>query len=410
MPNLLDSLSGFKPSPGRFLHLIPDDKFIDVACGIFEEASPGAHDYLIIGRAGTLRHIRTFHPHRLEIDMALKPEFLSLFPSYSAVFIHYLANAARHIVFAAPVETRFIWLGWGADYYHLICPRDELLLPRTREWLARSLRTRKIRNVLELLEEGLRSAMSPARALRLLALRARLREFGPGSRGEIELVNRFDAIATPIVEDFRAMLVRYPELRVSFLDWNYWTEGFCAHDLPSVPSGNNILLGNSATPENNHLDALEFLSGFPIGDRKVICPLSYGDRQYGNAVEKYGRKLLGERFVPLRKYIDSGAYAKILGSCSIVIMNHIRQQALGNIVLALCSGAHVFLNARNPVNAAMRRMGVEVEVMESLPGFMRGDEPALLPQRLHMNRERLENQYGRSSILRRTRMLLDNPG
>lgn len=395
-------------SRARFLHIIPDDKYIDAAHGVFEEAAPEAHDYLIVGNSGPLRYIRTFRPERLGIDAALKADFLQQLPSYKAVFVHYLTNAARWVVSAAPSETRFLWLAWGADYCHLIYRREELFLPETYGLLSESLFARKWQDLLNLLREGARMVPSPIKAVRLARLHSRFHEIAPNSAGEPALINRFEAIATPIIEDYHAIRAKQPEVNISFLDWNYWTEGFYPHNQHIESGGKNILLGNSATPENNHLEALEYLSEILPADRKVICPLSYGAKWYGDAVERSGRKLLGSRFVPLRKFMDSAAYSEVLGSCSIVLMNHVRQQAIGSILLSMSAGARVFLNAVNPINKAMQRIGVPIDTIGALPEFLKREEKGVSAENLFETREKLDAHFGRSSVLRRTREILES--
>ena len=393
---------------GRFLHLIPDDKFIDAAHGVFEEVSPGSHDYLCFGRSPLL-YLHTFKPVRLELVRALEPRFLSTLSKYSAVFVHFLSDSARLIVASAPAATRFIWFGWGADFYHLIHARDELLLPKTRALLASSrLTSGKTHNTWIRLARRLQPLMQPAMFFRLFTAQNELRRIGRNAPRELTLINRFSAIATPIFEDFEAMCLQNPELRIPFLDWNYWVEGFNAYNNPTSPSGNDILLGNSATPENNHLDALDILSQCLPAGRRIICPLNYGSQAYGDAIEQHGKALFGDRFVALREYMPSSSYTRVIEGCSVVVMNHIRQQALGNIVIALCSGAHVFLNSKNPINRAMRRMEVEVDTTDLLPDFFAKCEMNVSLTNLRATRQKIDEHYGRASILRRTRALLSD--
>lgn len=399
------------PAPGRFLHLVHDEKFIDAARAIFEEAAPGAHDFLVIGAPAPLRHIRSFVPARMELRAAMQRAFLSRLSAYSVVFVHYLGEAARLVVAAAPRRARFVWLAWGADYYHLLHPGDALLLPVTRVLAARLAPARAppvsmARAAWQHAHGLARAALHPLEALARARARRTLRRIGHHAPGELRLLNRFEAVAMPIEEDHAALRARHPQLKIPFVDWNYWTEGFRADGAGARPAGDNILLGNSATATNNHLEVLERLATVLPQDRTVICPLSYGDRAYGLAVEAAGRRLLGHRFVPLREFMDPPAYAQVIASCSIVVMNHLRQQALGNIVLALCAGAHVFLNAASPVHRAMRRIGVELHDVEELPAFLASGERPVDPAVLEQVRHRIEEQYGRPSILRRTRALL----
>jgi dTDP-N-acetylfucosamine:lipid II N-acetylfucosaminyltransferase len=222
----------------------------------------------------------------------------------------------------------------------------------------------------------------------------------------LAMLNRFSRMATPIEEDHAALHASQPALRIPFLDWNYWTEGFRADAAGPGTTGNDVLLGNSATPANNHLEAIEFLAGVLPAHRRVICPLSYGDERYGDAVEAAGRRMLGDRFIPLRHFMEPAAYSRLIASCSIIVMNHTRQQALGNIILGLCAGARVFLHADSPVRPAMRRLGIEVPSLQELPAFLQQPGP-MLPANLGEVRCKLEARFGRASIVRRTGELLD---
>ena len=49
------------------------------------------------------------------------------------------------------------------------------------------------------------------------------------------------------------------------------------NEIDTSNSGNNILIGNSRSYANNHLEIFSILSKFNIANRKVIVPLSYGN-------------------------------------------------------------------------------------------------------------------------------------
>lgn len=393
----------------HFLHLVPDEKFIDAARDIFEEVLPEMHDYLYLSSA-KLQYIRKFQPNRLQITDTLYRGFLGCLPKYKAVFIHFLDNPARLVVDRAPPDTRFIWLGWGADYYHLICKRDGLLLPETRALMARLRRAPLMdraqvtyRGALQLTAKIVRHPVWSVH--RFHSLR-RLRRIRPSGPDELSLLNRIALFAPVLREDYDAVKDANPAFSPDFAEWNYWTPGFGTTPSAQYSSGRNLLLGNSATPENNHLDTLRLLAGLVSPERKIICPLSYGTSEYGNAVAAMGKKEFGHQFVPLRKFVDATSYTEILKSCSIVAMNHLRQQALGNIIMMLWLGARVFVNHASPINAMMSRLGIDVYDIRSLPGFLMGKEPELNLDQVVDTRKRLVHRFGREAILSYTRALL----
>ncbi|MGP4883030.1 hypothetical protein ACTXQV_67810, partial [Klebsiella pneumoniae] len=68
--------------------------------------------------------------------------------------------------------------------------------------------------------------------------------------------------------------------------------------------------------------------------------------------------IFGDKFLPVVDYMPIQQYVGILINCGFVIMNHVRQQALGNILIMLYLGAKVFLREENPVYTFLKNHGV----------------------------------------------------
>lgn len=394
----------------RFLHVIPDEKFIDDAYAIFEEAAPGSHDYLLLSDHSPLRYIRDFRPVQLSTLQALRMRVPDVLPDYEAVFVHFLNPAARQLIAAAPKHTCFVWIGWGADYYHLIRNRERLLLPETRRCLAGIARRR---TPWDIPEKGMRFLyrvlQHPLRAAVQMKSLWRVRGVGAGQPGELRLLNRISYFAPVLREDYDSIVCANPGFQPQFLQWNYWTAGMGALGDPSVESARprNILLGNSATPENNHIEVMRLIEGVVGNDRKIICPLSYGMPAYASIIEHEGERMFGSAFVPVRDFMDSTKYAELLQSCSVAAMNHLRQQALGNIIMMLWMGSRVFLSHENPINKAMASIGVNVYDIRTLRDYLRQDEcNAPSPDCLADIRERLTHRFGREAAMRNTFAML----
>jgi dTDP-N-acetylfucosamine:lipid II N-acetylfucosaminyltransferase len=393
----------------RYLHLVPDEKFIDDAHALFEEVAPGKHDYLLLSADTPLRYIRDFRPIRLDAWHALRPRVLEVLPDYEAVFVHFLNPAARQVVDAAPERTRFVWIGWGADYYHLIRERGQLLMPETRERLSRIVpgkdpltRVKKAARMLR------RAVKHPVRTAAQVQSQLRLHGIDANQPGELRLLNRVNYFAPVLREDYDAIKGANPGFHPHFLQWNYWTAGMGLLGEAPIASSSacNILLGNSATPENNHLEAMRLIEGAVGHDRKIICPLSYGMPAYASMISNEGERVFGDRFVPLQDYMATAPYLEMLRSCSVTAMNHLRQQAMGNIIMMLWLGARVFLNHENPINKAMASIGVDVYDIRGLPDYLKQNECGPSPDRIMDIRERLDHRFGRDAALRNTLALL----
>ena len=134
---------------------------------------------------------------------------------------------------------------------------------------------------------------------------------------------------------------------------------------PKPHDGIHILLGNSATPTNNHLDALEKLRPFAHENIKIYCPLSYGDASYGDFVERTGIAIFGTRFIALRDFMPFDKYLEFLSDIDIAIFNHNRQQGIGNITTLLGLGKTVYMNRMVTSFRTFQHLGIEIGDIEN---------------------------------------------
>ena len=121
--------------------------------------------------------------------------------------------------------------------------------------------------------------------------------------------------------------------------------------------GTKILLGNSCAFTNNHLDTFAHLKKLNVKSQ-IICPLSYGNLYNREIVEKKGNDLFPSNFEALKNYLPLEEYVKITTSCCVMIMNHRRQESVGNILLGLYLGMRVFLNCKSPVYHYFKAQGI----------------------------------------------------
>lgn len=110
-----------------------------------------------------------------------------------------------------------------------------------------------------------------------------------------------------------------------------------------------ILLGNSATESNQHIQILKVLEKYSKENIQIICPLSYGEELYRDNVIDIGKKIFDEKFCPIISYMDKKKYYEIIAECKIAIFNNNRQQAMGNINSALALGCKVFIRNDTPM-------------------------------------------------------------
>jgi hypothetical protein len=383
-----------------FLHLSHDEKFIDSARHAFEQAAPEKNEFVVVDARGPLRYIRSFEPCRKSMPELLARDFLERLPAYDAIFLHSLNKPNRLIVDKATADARFVWLGWGFDYYGLICTGTELLLPQTRALVDRNafVGGPARPNAMAMLKE----AFSPDIAFRLRA-GLRSRQIGPGGADEMTMLRKITFFAPVLTTEDARIRVRHPEFAPRFASWNYGVHDI-VENLPNAGPSNKaerIIVGNNAMPECNHADAFEWISRTGLtGD--IVCPLSYGgNMRYRNAVIEEGHARFGDRFLPLTEYMAAAQYAELIASSKYLVMNHLRQQGLTNVLIALQTGTRVLMNAGNPLFPFLRSLELKVDAL-SEPA----DTEPLGESIVTRHREKVSAYYGAMNHHRRTLELL----
>lgn len=378
----------------KILHLATDDKFLDHALPVFEAVYPNSNEVIVISGSSELRYVKS------KVDKVIKPtnwyNFNSssrnrtLFIGGDIVVCHSLSDYSYRMFSFIPKETPVIWLGWGFDYYSLLDDLS-LLLPKT---------------------QAMKSALQPVTISMKLRKRTKKILTTLGLMKSMRDAIKRVAIFAPVLPNEYEMVKAAVHMKSfpQYARWNYGTiednliKGF---ENESV-DGNDILVGNSASFTCNHIESFEFLSQIPLENRQIISPLSYGDAAYRREIAKVGRGYFEDNFVPLVDFMPADDYIARIKSCGYVIMNHVRQQALGNIVIMLYLGARVFLREENPVYPFMVEHGVILSTIQELE-----KNPILISTKLsqseqHINKTFVSQYWGREQALTNTMNLISS--
>ena len=116
-------------SEKRIVHIVCDEKFIDIAYRQFEEVAPGENRFIAIGKPCPLRYVKSTPIEFLSLGQARRQVAN---PSCKTVVLHSLLKTL--IVPSIPPDKTVIWLGWGFDYYDRLLAKaypDGVLLPET---------------------------------------------------------------------------------------------------------------------------------------------------------------------------------------------------------------------------------------------------------------------------------------
>lgn len=184
------------------------------------------------------------------------------------------------------------------------------------------------------------------------------------------LIKRIKVVAGPVDGDFSILKDIYGS-EANFLFGRYPSPVDKKY-LDKIKStykktlGKKVLLGNSATMENEHLTMLEKLKKFKDSGLVVICPLSYGKPEYRRKVIEKGKRDFGENFIPLLELLDIKDYVKILAGIDVAIMNQKRQQGGMNIQILLYLGKKLYINKMNTYYDYLKSIGVKVFDTDSI--------------------------------------------
>ena len=312
------------------LHIFPDEKFFDDVSNSFDkiEGIRNLYVYYSPDPNYQFKYIKLHQKIIIETD---KKKYLKLFSdkNIDVLFFHSLSKYYYNFITHADDIKVIIWWSWGYDLYQTNIINIELYKPLTKSYL--NTRNRELilnskinssllKNILQKIKMQIASHFNTIIRPKVLS---RIDYFVPVLPIEYELISqsRF----------FKAK--RFME-RSNFSDFD---ESRVSNETPK--SYGNILLGNSSTYTNNHLDIIENLQNIDIHNRNIIIPLSYGDKEYANIV----KSKIDDKYVVLDKFIEYSEYDKLISSCSYAIYGAIRQQSMGNIYLCLLKGIKIFL-------------------------------------------------------------------
>jgi dTDP-N-acetylfucosamine:lipid II N-acetylfucosaminyltransferase len=332
------------------LHIAPDEKFINTAYEIYERALPGKNQFIILlqDRQTKVKHVSLNKDyHYFFLNEGFTDDILSLINFSKVVVFHGLAEFQAKISLKINNDKiKKIWSIFGFEVYdnpHLF--NQALYGRKTREkYFGKKYLIKKI--------------------LKPYFFKLLKNEDYPLKSAKKALKN-MDVMSTLIEEEYdlfkEISIIKKDTL---YLKFTYFPLDLIIKDENEISLSKNILVGNSAFYTNNHLDVFAILSGMNLNQNKIIVPLSYGFKDYANDIIKVGESLFGSNFLPITEYLSFEDYNNAIKSCGIVIMNHYRQQAVGNILMALFRGAKVYLNNKNILFNYFKRLGCNIYSIE----------------------------------------------
>jgi hypothetical protein len=379
----------------KILHLLqPDTKFSDYIIDCFEKIHPKQNKYIMIVSQSKLLEFTTTKYFK-QIEFISENKFLFFdrigqWDNYEAVIVYAMCPFRAELAKDIPENIKVAWVIFGYEFYTTFPEiKNKIYLKETRMLFSKSLRSKIVNTV------------AYRKICRLI--------------GKPHVANQLE-VGFERANVFGGLIREEGELIKERLNLNYEIKDFCIASIENLIGdtdqsvtceGSNILLGNSSSSTNNHLEILQFLSKQPIGARKIITPLSYGNEDYCEKIIEYGKELLPNNFKPLTTFLSKYEYNTILLSCNIAIMNHMRQQALGNIISLLWFGTKVFLNEENPVYQYLKRINIIVfSIKKDLYIDFNKSLNPLTKEEVEYNRSIIIVNFSKKAVLERNKGFL----
>lgn len=375
----------------RFLHIVSDDKFIDMAISLFRDVG-GKHRFVCVVRRGrdSLEYIKS---DCVECCSFTETQSIIKDGSYDAICFHKLYSENYPFVLSVPERAKVIWLSWGADVYYAwngFSPliRVRLYRPLTRRILDRDVSLKKR------IKRCIKHILPLSRNQRV------------NNQLQAQVISRVDMCSTIIRSEYD-YLRKLPFFNAAFFPFNYvrdWKEGaFSRYN----PDGDFILVNNSADLSGNHFDVLDLLKRRGIVNPRLI-PVSYGKdkEKIQSLIGPYVRKNID---VLLADYLDINDYRGRVSLCRVAVFGHIRQQAMGNIILCLRLGMKVFLYKNSLVYHYFKKVNVTVFSIEDDLLQSNVDEP-LTESIVSHNVKILSDLYDYDLVKSRVRQSLEKNG
>lgn len=330
------------------LHLVDDEKIINRVRNLLEEALPDRNLFLcFLNTEGEVQLVKPAENVFFVRNNQL-PEEVDL-SSVRKVVIHYL-NYPKVLFYNTYIQRKLptYWLVWGADMYNdLLYSKgyklhDEPFFYHRAQW--KSL----IFNML---------------------VRMRLK---PDYRRLIlDFIKQHVTHILAMKEEFELMCRYYPQEmqgKQQSKFFYYPIDDVLGKDLIHAKAeGNVILLGNSASFTNNHAYAMKFLAKAGIGDKCIKTPISYGGSPlWRSHIKRVGNRLFGKQYEPIERFMPLPDYNHLMATAEVCVYGNWRQEAVGNIVIALYLGAKVFISNKSILLESFRRQGVVLFELEKM--------------------------------------------
>ncbi|MGD9486543.1 MAG: TDP-N-acetylfucosamine:lipid II N-acetylfucosaminyltransferase [Calditrichaceae bacterium] len=375
------------------LHFVKDEKVVDQIIENFSRVYD-QNIFLVFCRdvdGHLFRHIK--HTEKVQCFDPIDNNINNVIAKNKvrSILVHGLFVEFIETILKIEKELRIGWYVWGFDLYGLPKIRPEIYAPITDQFLMKNTKLLRLRRVLR------KNRIARKFYYQILVNKVDPLEF------RFKALVKMQFFISYLKEDYD-YFGRYYKNNLTFIDTPFSTiDQYLAGNRGEKLDSNakNILIGNSNSPESNHLDVLlmlkNTLSKSELANIDIYVPLSYGENdKYKDEIIGTGKSFFRDIFKPMLTFMDRDSYMNVLLSCSIGIFFHYRQQAMGNIIAMLWFGSRIYLSKKNPAYYFFKRKNMHVFDLES--EFSIYKLAPLDDNQIKENRTQLNNMFSGDNI------------
>lgn len=362
-----------KTNKFRFLHILPNSIYSSYFIDFVEENFPNIENfYIVYGKPISNFNFRILDNHRIifanrsNIHKSFRNIQRFLIKSNHIIFHGLFLRGWHYVIlglFIKLFRKKTSWVIWGADAYQIYLEKEA----KTKHTF-----TERVKKI---------------------------------------FAKNFSYVVTGIPNDYQ-VAKKYYNLNSVYI--NAFYPNPVNFDLLDKTASSNsvskerkgkvvILVGNSASKTNNHIEILIALSRkFENDSIQILCPLSYGDKDYSKEVIRTGKELFDEKFVPLTDFLSPNEYANLLNTVDVAIFNHRIQEGVGNLLALLYLGKAVFIRSDSPLWEFVSSLGIIVyDTVELINGKMEKVSSILNNERISIrNKEIIKEHFSEKNCVK----------
>lgn len=327
----------------RFLHIMPDDKFLDYFIEQSEDVAPGSSVYWVkLEKAAIPQYVKSNLVDAFFWNSRPDEDLIEYANQFEQIFLHSFTLDIADFILRLKPTLYITWMFWGYEGYNYTSNHKKWFLPAT--WRLRKKHLYGNSNSLSRLFLSLKRKYVSINKSKLTR----------------KVLSRINRCATWVKFDYE--MIRHINPKMEWADYNYFSFTQLGLNLINKQEndGSNIWIGNSAALTNNHADVLEKLKKMRW-EGNIFMPLAYGGNPfYAEEIIGLGKKYFNSRFHPVTNFLPLAEYQQLINKCGIVWMNHIRQQGAGNILAALYMGKAVVLHPSSNLYKTLKSWNLKV--------------------------------------------------